>query len=63
MRGFPLLEFWAKTTADGRPGISVRDHCVNVGGVAEALIAHLPKPLQDLLPPGAATLVKGRVPR
>ena len=49
-------ECWAKTTDDGRPGISVRDHCLNVGSVAEALIALLPKPLQDLLPPGAATL-------
>jgi len=30
--------FWAKTTKDGQPGISVRDHCLNVGCVAEALI-------------------------
>ena len=28
---------WAKTTEDGQPGISVRDHCLNVGCVAEAL--------------------------
>ncbi|MCX6908013.1 MAG: CRISPR-associated endonuclease Cas3'', partial [Verrucomicrobia bacterium] len=47
---------WAKTTKDGQPGISVRDHCLNVGCVAEALIAVLPEPLRALLPPGAATL-------
>ena len=51
--------FWAKTTsgkAGEEPGISVRDHCLNVGCVAEALVKLLPKPLQDLLPPGAVTL-------
>ena len=39
------LHFWAKTTtgkADGKPGISVRDHCLNVGCVAEELTARLP---------------------
>jgi CRISPR-associated endonuclease/helicase Cas3 len=45
---------WAKTTADGKPGISVRDHCLNVGCVAEALIELLPAHLRDLLPRGAA---------
>ncbi len=50
------LHFWAKTTPDGRPGISVRDHCLNVGCVAEALIQRLPLALQKLLPPGAVTL-------
>jgi CRISPR-associated endonuclease/helicase Cas3 len=40
----------------GKPGISVRDHCLNVGCVAEALVRLLPKPLQDLLPRGAITL-------
>jgi CRISPR-associated endonuclease/helicase Cas3 len=48
--------FWAKTTPDGRPGISVRDHCLNVGCVAEALIGCLPPLVQELLPRGAATL-------
>ncbi|MCL4789498.1 MAG: CRISPR-associated helicase Cas3' [Verrucomicrobia bacterium] len=48
--------FWAKTTADDQPGISVRDHCRNVGCVAEALIALLPPTVRALLPPGAATL-------
>lgn len=47
---------WAKTTKDNRPGINVRDHCLNVGCVAEALIELLPQQLRALLPPGAATL-------
>ena len=47
---------WAKTTKDGKPGISVRDHCLNVGCVAEALLALLPEQLHKLIPPGAATL-------
>lgn len=51
------IQFWAKTTKDGQPGISVRDHCLNVGCVAEALIAALPPALLALLPPGAVTLV------
>ncbi len=49
--------FWAKTTPDGQPGISVRDHCLNVGCVAEALRDALPPALKKLLPPGAVTLV------
>jgi CRISPR-associated endonuclease/helicase Cas3 len=48
--------FWAKTTKDGLPGISVRDHCLNVGCVAEALIKALPTAVRGLLPPGTATL-------
>jgi CRISPR-associated endonuclease/helicase Cas3 len=47
---------WAKTLPDGNPGISVRDHCLNVGCVAEALRKLLPQHLGDLLPPGVATL-------
>jgi hypothetical protein len=47
---------WAKTTKEDRPGINVRDHCLNVGCVAEALIALLPARLKSLLPRGAATL-------
>lgn len=47
---------WAKTTEAGSPGISVRDHCLNAGCVAEALIERLPPSLRNLLPPGAATL-------
>lgn len=51
-----MNDFWAKTTKDGSPGISVRDHCLNVGCVAEALIARLSPQVLELLPNGAATL-------
>ena len=47
---------WAKTTEDGQPGISVRDHCLNVGCVAEALLELLPRTVRDLLPAGSVTL-------
>ncbi len=50
------LHFWAKTTKDGRPGVSVRTHCQNVGAVAEVFIAALPPSVRSLLPAGAATL-------
>ena len=33
---------WAKTTDKGKPGITVRDHCLNVGCVADAHLALLP---------------------
>lgn len=52
----PHEKCWAKTTSDGRPGISVRDHSLNVGCVAEALLKQLPAHLRNLLPPGIATL-------
>ncbi len=32
-----MTHFWAKTTSEGRPGISVHDHMVNVGCVARCL--------------------------
>src|SRR4051794_13150778 len=55
-----LDHFWAKTVTDGTgaevPGISVRDHCVNVGCVAEALMELAPKCVRDLLPQGTSTL-------
>ena len=50
------VQLWAKTTEDGLPGISVRDHCVNVGCVAEAIMAGLPLVVRTLLPPGTVTL-------
>ena len=49
-------ECWAKTTEDGQPGISVRDHCRNVGCVAEALLELLPRTVRDLVPAGSVTL-------
>ena len=47
---------WAKTTRDGEPGISVRDHCLNVGHVAEALVERLPPLLACKLPAAIITL-------
>ncbi len=32
-----MSNFWAKTLPDGAPGISVLDHCLNVGAVCEKL--------------------------
>jgi CRISPR-associated endonuclease/helicase Cas3 len=52
-------DFWAKTTDDGRPGISVRDHCFNVGCVAEALRESLSAAIGALLPPETLVLVAG----
>ena len=51
-----MMKFWAKTIGDGEPGISVRDHCLNVGCVAEALIARAGEMLYGLMPDGVATL-------
>jgi CRISPR-associated endonuclease/helicase Cas3 len=34
-----LYECWAKTDAEGKPGISVHDHCVNIGAVCQAMLA------------------------
>lgn len=52
--------FWAKTIRhdDGRelPGVSVHDHCLNVGCVAEALISRAGKTLRQMIPDGSATL-------
>ena len=50
------VKFWAKTTKSGLPGISVHDHCLNVGCVAEAIIAALPANVRSQLPNGSATL-------
>jgi CRISPR-associated endonuclease/helicase Cas3 len=47
---------WAKTLSDGTPGISVLDHCLNVGCVAEALLQQLPTVVTKPLPPGVTTL-------
>jgi hypothetical protein len=55
----PLDRFWAKTTTDGQPGISVRDHCLNVGCVAEALREVLPAALQTLVPRELLVLAAG----
>jgi len=49
-----VTSFWAKTCRNARgeeaPGISVRDHCLNVGWVAHSLAQSLPTALHSLLP-------------
>lgn len=41
-----MTHFWAKTTLDGKPGISVYDHMVNVGGVAHCIAETEPQLLE-----------------
>lgn len=41
-----MTHFWAKTTLDGKPGISVYDHMVNVGCVARCIAETSPKILE-----------------
>lgn len=52
--GDKMIHFWAKTVRDNQgiewPGISVADHCLNVGCVAEAIIDSLPARVRGLLP-------------
>jgi len=54
------MQFWAKTVAgvNGQdiPGISVHDHCLNVGCVAEQLYDALSPGAKALLPVGSVTL-------
>ena len=40
------MEFWAKTTSDGKPGISVYDHMLNVGCVAQCIAETSPEILE-----------------
>jgi CRISPR-associated endonuclease/helicase Cas3 len=42
-RGKSVSYFWAKTTADGNPGISVCDHMMIVGCVARCIAETLPE--------------------
>lgn len=41
-----MTHFWAKTTADGSPGVSVYTHMVNVGCVARSIAEISPKLLE-----------------
>lgn len=52
-----LSDCWAKTDQSGRPALTVRDHCLNVGAVALQLIQRLPVPISRILPNGTVTLV------
>ena len=38
-----MTHFWAKTTSEDKPGISVYDHMVNVGCVARGLAETCPE--------------------
>ncbi len=49
--------FWAKTLEDGSPGLSVREHCLNVGFVGREIYMLLPPYLKELYPPGCVTLI------
>lgn len=52
-----LSDCWAKTDpVTGRPALTVKDHCLIVGAVAEALEISLAPSCRALLPEGAATL-------
>ncbi|MDQ8209476.1 CRISPR-associated helicase Cas3' [Coraliomargarita sp. SDUM461003] len=58
MKPFSLKHCWAKTDPEtGLPSLSVTDHCILVGSVAQALWARLPKRVQETLPEGSVTLV------
>lgn len=41
-----MTHFWAKTTSDGKPGLSVYDHMVNVGCVARCIAETSPEILK-----------------
>lgn len=56
-----LQDCWAKTypaghPREGEPALTVRDHCLIVGAVAEVALRCLPSSCLRLPPPGAATL-------
>lgn len=53
-----LNNFWAKTDPEtGLPCLSVTDHCIIVGTVAETLWARLPNQVRKVLPTGSVSLV------
>jgi CRISPR-associated endonuclease/helicase Cas3 len=52
-----LRDCWAKTDESGRPCLSVRDHCLHVGAVAEMTKEGLPDTMKLLLPENSAALV------
>lgn len=52
-----LSDCWAKTDpATGKPALTVRDHCLIVGAVAEAVLRALPPSCSAFSPAGAACL-------
>ncbi|MFC7338388.1 CRISPR-associated helicase Cas3' [Haloferula chungangensis] len=52
-----LEDCWAKTDPmTGEPALTVRDHCLAAGAVAEALLIHLPREIRRFLPHSAPLL-------
>lgn len=52
-----LLDCWAKTDRDsGLPALTVRDHCLIVGSVAEAILSRLAPAAAGVAPSGASTV-------
>ena len=43
-----MTHFWAKTTADGNPGVTVYNHMVNVGCVARSVAEISPNLIERL---------------
>ena len=54
-----LSDCWAKTDAQGRPSLSVRDHCLNVGAVGKQVLSLLPEAVAALPPSSAKLLIAG----
>jgi CRISPR-associated endonuclease/helicase Cas3 len=53
-----LVDCWAKTDPlTGKPALTVRDHCMIVGHVAQTLCRMSPESFRRLLPPGAVALI------
>lgn len=50
-------DLWAKTDENGEPVLSVLEHCMHVGAVAETLLSSLPASTKSLVPDGAATMI------
>lgn len=48
-----MIHFWAKTTSEGKPGISVYDHMVNVGCVAHCMAEISPAILERFYLPSS----------
>ncbi len=58
-RTIQLSDCWAKTDEQGRPALTVRDHCLNVGSVGQKILTHLPECTASLPPVSSPILVAG----
>ncbi|MEI8311908.1 MAG: HD domain-containing protein, partial [Verrucomicrobiota bacterium] len=52
-----MQDCWAKTDESSLPCLSVRDHCLNVGAVADCAAHLLPSTAARLFPEGGVALV------